>query len=180
MKPCPRLLLRPKGFTLIELMVALAIIGVMATMAVPSFRTFSANQSINSIVTEMRTSLETARTTALSRNQQVTVAPMSGKDWMTGWRVFVDSNKNSTFDTGEELIQQHAVTDKHLTAFTSGVDGCKTNVAGKFSYAADGFLHSEDMGGIPVTHANTTRKKCVSVNRIGRARICELKSGECK
>ena len=180
MKPCLLPVLRQKGLTLIELMVTLTVIAVMASMAAPSFRTFAANQSLNSVVSEMRTSFETARTTALSRNRQVTVAPISGNNWMTGWQVFVDSNKNGSLDAGEEVVQQHAVTDKNLSTFASEVNDCKPNADVKFSYAADGFLLSEHMGGIAVEHANTERKKRVAINRLGRARVCEIKGGECK
>ncbi len=165
------------GFTLIELLVVLAIVAVLATMAAPTYKNIAANQVLNDTVNELQISLETARTTALSRNRRVTVAPMAGTDWTTGWRVFIDSNANGAFDDGEEQIQQREAMDSKLALFDSSITSCKKSTF--FSYAADGFLAGGTAGSVPIQHSDTGRQKCVTVAAMGRPRICEVKGSTC-
>ncbi|MDO5652934.1 MAG: GspH/FimT family pseudopilin [Brachymonas sp.] len=171
-------ILRNRGFTLIELMVVLAIVGIMAAMATPSFQTIAANQLLTDTVNELRVSLETARTTALSRNRQVTVAPVTTGDWTSGWRVYVDNKKTKgAFDaTVDELIHEREAMNSRLTSAT--ITACaKVNT---FSYSADGFLTSRAAGSIPVKHADTSNQKCVVVSTTGRARVCSVSGNVCE
>jgi type IV fimbrial biogenesis protein FimT len=77
------------GFTLIELMVAMAIIVVLAMVAIPSFVTFQRNSQLTSLANALQASINTARGEALKRNQTAFVVPLSGTDWTQGWQVFV-------------------------------------------------------------------------------------------
>ena len=78
-----------RGFTLIELMVTVTIVGVMLGIGIPSFRDFIATQAVKSAATEMATAMLLARSEAIKRNSDVTVAPLSGTTWTTGWTVKV-------------------------------------------------------------------------------------------
>jgi type IV fimbrial biogenesis protein FimT len=72
------------GFTLVEMMVALAVAAILASIAVPSFRSFTANQAVRSASFHLTTDLMFARSEAVKRNATVTLAP-SGGDWKSGW-----------------------------------------------------------------------------------------------
>lgn len=78
---------RERGFTLIELLTVMVVVGVMLGIGIPSFRNFIAQQRVKSASYEVSTSLLLARSEAIKRNAQVTVAPTSGTDWTTGWQV---------------------------------------------------------------------------------------------
>ncbi len=77
-----------RGFTLIELMVALAIIMILAVMAVPSFRSFTANQQVKTASYDLLTAFNYARGEAIKRNDTVTVLAVGGA-WAGGWQVKV-------------------------------------------------------------------------------------------
>jgi type IV fimbrial biogenesis protein FimT len=62
-----------QGFTLIELMVVVALIAILLTVAVPSFRDFIAGKRVEGIASELATDLQFARSEAVSRNQSVAV-----------------------------------------------------------------------------------------------------------
>jgi len=98
-----------KGFTLIELFVALLIRGTFLLLAVPSF---SGLIRSNRLVTQSHnfvTAARFARTEAISRNVSVlfcarTLYVCSGQpEWSSGWIAFVDSNNNGQVDKTEIL-----------------------------------------------------------------------------
>jgi type IV fimbrial biogenesis protein FimT len=98
-----------KGFTLIELMVVLSIIGILTSLALPSFESFIRKQESSGQINHLYTSLYLARSEAVKRNQTVTICKSStkshcGGDWSDGWLMFEDINNNGSFDLGESLI----------------------------------------------------------------------------
>jgi type IV fimbrial biogenesis protein FimT len=96
------------GFTLIELMVTLAIAAVLAMLAAPSIRDFIVRSQMTNLGNEFNASILKARNEAVNRNTCVTVCmsssaanaspacTTSGNDWQAGWIVFL----NPSCDTG--------------------------------------------------------------------------------
>ncbi len=76
-----------RGFTLIELLVTMSIAAVLMAVAVPSFRTFIANQRSKSASTELISAFYMARSEAVKRNTTVSVVPASSSSWASGWSV---------------------------------------------------------------------------------------------
>lgn len=75
-----------KGFTLIELMITLAVAAVLLSLAAPSFRQFLINTQLEGGVSKLVGSINLARTAAVTRNQTVSMV-RSGADWAEGWCV---------------------------------------------------------------------------------------------
>ncbi|WP_185957738.1 GspH/FimT family pseudopilin [Tepidiphilus olei] len=84
------------GFTLVELMVTIAVLAILLAIGIPSFASLIASNRLTSATNELIASLQTARTEALRRNVRVTVCPAAptatacSGAWRDGWMAFVD------------------------------------------------------------------------------------------
>lgn len=83
-----------KGFTLVELMITIAVAAVLLAIAVPSFTRLMANTRQTSATNSLLQAFEYARNSALREGQSVTVCPIAtptdtscSTDWNTGWGV---------------------------------------------------------------------------------------------
>jgi type IV fimbrial biogenesis protein FimT len=76
---------RSRGFTLIELMITLTILGIMLAFGIPSFREFVANQKVKSAGYELMTAVLMARSEAVKRNASLLITPVSTTAWASGW-----------------------------------------------------------------------------------------------
>ena len=101
-----------RGFTIIELMVAITVFAVMAVVAIPSFVGFvDRNRTVTS-ANSFLNALMIARSEAVKRNRLVTLcnsnaggtACIAGGQWESGWTVFVDTNNNNAIDGGEDVL----------------------------------------------------------------------------
>lgn len=83
-----------RGFTLIELMVTLTIVGILLTVAVPSFNKMMADNRQIAQINELLGSLMYARSEAITENKAIAVCASStqtscSSDWSQGWIVYV-------------------------------------------------------------------------------------------
>ena len=94
---------KPKGFTLIELMVVVALAAIMASLAAPSFKSFVSAQRIKTAASDFVMTAIFARSEAIKRNADVTIAPATAgvTGWKAGWTVEVG---------GTQISQQQAYT----------------------------------------------------------------------
>lgn len=85
------------GFTMTELMIAIAISAMLTAMAAPSFSGMIANHRGKAVASELYSTLSKARSLAIARNVDVTLSPKSG-DWQNGWQIFDRSNSAVLLD----------------------------------------------------------------------------------
>ncbi len=86
---------RRAGFTIIELMTVVTILGIFAALAAPSMADLLASTAVKGAASDFYSALIAARSEAIKRRANATVAPI-GATWETGWTVKVGAN---TFQT---------------------------------------------------------------------------------
>jgi len=114
-----------RGFTIVELMVTLAIAAILLAVAVPSFTLFAQKRAISQKTVQVRNALELARGLALSQRQVWTVCTVDASDSCVssaGLRllVFRDDNDDKDFNTGEMLQQDIDINSIELEISASG------------------------------------------------------------
>lgn len=109
---------RENGFTLMELMTALAIGGILMSMAVPGLQSISKNSKQTGAINDFVSSMHLARNTAITTNARVTICASSqgtnceGVTWDQGWIVFKDANSNQSVDDGEAIVGSSGKLDR--------------------------------------------------------------------
>ena len=104
-----------RGFTLLELMTALAIVAVALSVAIPAFS--QSRESARSIIAEARlleSLQETVQLATLTGKRAVLCPSADGRectstpDWSRGWIAFLDEDGNREHAEGEPLILAEA------------------------------------------------------------------------
>lgn len=97
---------RHGGFTLLELLLLLGMIGVLAMVGVPALTDTLERMNVNSAARSFTSALSLARSEAVKRGRDVVIcASANGTDcaasgWASGWIVFVDTNADADGATG--------------------------------------------------------------------------------
>lgn len=119
-----------RGFTIIELMMAIALIAIVASLAAPSFlSTIRANRTVTAN-NELISAMALARSEAIKRGTRVTACPTADQatcaaagGWEQGWMVFVDATTAGTVDVGDVVLR----------VWDPIVNGTTIRAAGSFS-----------------------------------------------
>lgn len=138
------------GFTLVELMITLFIVGILVSVGVPSLKSFMQSNQLVAATNELISALHVARSEAIKTNSRVTIcssddgATCSGDDdWTDGWIVFVDADGDlagtgavCTAPSTDCLLRIHdGFTDNQLTV--SGIDANSADIT-SFTFSSRG------------------------------------------
>jgi type IV fimbrial biogenesis protein FimT len=102
------------GFSLVELLVALALVGLLCGLAIPRLSDLFHRYRVDVVHEALLASLQLARVEAMRQGVSViverqtgcTAALGSGNNWSCGWLIYADLNGNSSRDTASEPLLQ--------------------------------------------------------------------------
>jgi type IV fimbrial biogenesis protein FimT len=105
------------GFTLIEMVIVIAVIGILAAIVIPNFLAYREGARIRGAAGNLRADFEMAKLRAIKDNAMV------GMEFNAdSYRVYVDLNDNDTLDAGERILSN--------TTFPPGVTMSATTFPG--------------------------------------------------
>ena len=156
------------GFTLLELMVTMTLISLVMAIGIPSMRDFIKNDRLVTQINTMVGHLAYARSEAVTRHLPVIICASSNltscssNNWAEGWILFVDTDSNSDFSAGEDMLRQQQPLSGGVT-FTSSVGSVVTYDERGFAPDSIGtFSLCDDRG--------TETMKSISISATGRVR----------
>ena len=104
---------RISGFTLVELMVTVAVLAILLAIALPNYQAFVLNSRMTAQANDFLASLQLARSEAVKRNAPVSVNAIDG-DWANGWEIA---------DAGGNVLRVHPALEG-----ASSLDGDETTI----------------------------------------------------
>lgn len=165
--------MRPRGFTLPELLVFTAIFSILVSVAIPSFNSQIQKARTEAVIYSLIDSIETARSKAVFLNQRTVL--IANNNWHSGWELFVDENSNGLRDDNEALIltqygfENISINDNFITPKQISFIGNGT------SRTPSGAINA---GTIKICTQTSVNVKLV-MNSIGRLRMEKLKPTDC-
>lgn len=142
---------RTRGFTLIEVLVTLTVLGVLATLAAPSFQKVVAKQRLRSAAYDLMSDLTLARSEAIKRGTPVVLEPLTARQWRSGWRLRNEAD--------------NAILSQHPPLVSIGLNQQPDNV--KFDGAAQ--VTSDTTKPFELTD-NNGNLRCIQIDPMGRAK----------
>jgi type IV fimbrial biogenesis protein FimT len=164
------------GFTLVELMVSIAIASILLLMAVPSYQDFITRNSVDAVQNRFNTAVITARTQAAARNTTASLCASNdatsctgASHWSNGWIVFLDADADATVDNGEDIILKHSSTSNYSLRLQDNA-ATPANLA-SLTFTNQGFTLNDQRAFLTICEPKKILRyaRGVMVERTGRA-----------
>jgi type IV fimbrial biogenesis protein FimT len=174
------------GFTLIELMVVVALVAILTMIATPSFVSLIQSNRVSAEVNAFAGDLQFARSEAIKQGVPVSVCASSdGKNclgtnaWQSGWIVFADPDGSGSFTTGDTLLRKSP-------PWQGGDTFAAAPSISVVTYSRDGFASlpvaspsSSILLALRTAPVNANATRCVSINRVGHQVVLQGGKGGC-
>jgi len=176
-----------RGFTLVELMVAVSVLAVLLAIGAPSFQSLIASSRLTTATNDLVATLSQGRSEAIRLGARVSICKSANGtqcattgDWNQGWIVFADANR-TTPDASNAYVNTGEAITFTAQAVSSGIEiKGNTTVAQYVSFSADGQSKSLNgafqAGTIRVCSTSTgltddKRARDLVINSVGRISI---------
>ena len=169
-----------EGFTIIELMLAVALVAVLLGIGVPSFSRLIESNRLTTQINEFSTALNLARSEALKRSRRISLCrsvngtscnTAGGGGYHTGWLVFVDTDGDGALDAGEDLLRAGQALSAASTLRGTG----SGNLDNYVSFLSSG-LASEAGEFILCKNDDKTKARALFMTPTGRVRLAQRDS----
>lgn len=154
-----------KGFTVIELLIIIAIIAILGLISVGPMLRWRANSFIETAANNLMSDFERAKIEAVRYGRNVSIIFSADNDT---YQCFIDLNNNGVFNTGEQLLFGRTGTNSATNRVNATITNGSNNLKG-IIFTPRGFVSGTNSVTIVITglnnHSNLTRT--ITVNRIG-------------
>lgn len=129
---------------MIELLVVMTVMAILASLALPNFGAMLATHRVRGAASELAAEISAARIEAIKQHRRVVVA-RTGTTWKDGWRLYVDTNGNSAFDAGEQILKDSPA----LSGNTLKICALGNDFANAIVFRGDGTVQNAAVGTEP-------------------------------
>ena len=172
---------RQRGFTILELLITVALLGILMAVAVPSFLSALQNNRMTAHANDLVTAFKLARSEALKRKVPISICaadtsvetPTCGSDWTDGWMVIIDSagagGASATYASADDILRVWSPVGTNAT-----IGG--TNATDFVRYLRDGQIDI-DPGDTPpqfemrIPDCTGDKQRNIEVSRTGRSSV---------
>lgn len=177
----PRLFTRPhfvhqghfiRGFTLLELMIVLAITVIVVTLTAPYLQDFYREHKIKLATTDIVNALESTRSEALKRNMPVDFRLTFVNNEVKGYKIH-ENPKIETSYTNQPIVAEKTAADLDLEGIIITAQSSGSGNLDFVRFDGSGFASGGANGRIKITNKNGTGLQWqIVINRLGRVRSC--------
>lgn len=166
------------GYTMIELIMTIAIVAILAAIAIPGFKYVTVSNRVATEVNGLLGDMLFARSEAIKEGQTVTICistdtqtcagNAAGGAWQQGWIVFLDTNGNQQVDVGEAVLRVQPAFAGTDTFVAVGLTSFNSLTFNRMGYAPTGQTSTINIS-LHDSTSNTAWTRCLAVNPIGSA-----------
>jgi type IV fimbrial biogenesis protein FimT len=181
------------GFTMVELMVVIALIAILAMLAAPVLSTYVSRSTLRALSTDFSLGLQRARLEAINRNMCVTMCMSSnagldspkctdsGDEWGIGWIVFLNPTCDTTITTANPktirnetvvLVRQTAGERYSIQNGDSGTRSVTFSARGNTRSTVGKSFNMSDTA-IPSSSPDEKYNRTICLDMMGRVRTIE-------
>lgn len=153
---------RHNGFTLMEILIVIFIIGILAAFAFPAMNKFLVTQAVRSASYDLNADLIYARSEAIARGTTVSMIGAAGTDWKQGWTI----RENA----GNSVLREQSKRDSQIV-FTSTANTVTFDRNGRASSANALFFNIVPAAAI--ANPQEYMKRCIRLDPSGRPKSSE-------